>query len=1198
MELDSSQNTAKITIENSVVSAGAGSGKTRVLAERFAYLVTEKGYKVDQILTLTFTKKATVEMKSRIFTTLKEAADNGNDLAKEAVLDFNKAQIMTLDSYFSYIARQGSRFYGVSPSFGTENDESWKKIHDMAIPFLLENRDNIAVKEAGLVLNNPEDVADQLFVNPVLEHSHPSSKIDFRRDLEKQAEIISSVWEETWCDIDKLVSVMEKEFIDLNTPPFKTKSAENLDDAFTAYNSAKIVPLSKEDILKCNISDAVKSIESKLLKFCNMKKPTGKNISEILGENFTAVPGKAATLFHLLNFASGIETTKASIQLLEQFQEKVLLSKRTEGVLTHGDVSQMAYDILKDHPEIRAMEKAKYREIMIDEFQDNNSLQRDILFMLAEKKERNTKGIPDPLKGEIYTDKLFFVGDEKQSIYKFRGADVSVFNSLKNIIKDSDGKNLYMGTNYRSAAELIAGFNTIFGGSSYPPVEDEKATENPSVFLKANGKDHVPEFEAAYSTVYANPDKVKTADYTKKRIHVALARNITEEDEDFAKQNKFEYLSTTEAEADWVARKIRNLLDTNKYKASDIAILFRKTTHLPQFERALLQYGIPYSTESRKGFFSDGPVNDLFSFLSVCIYPRDMNFYAKLLCSPFVGLSLVETAAVISREKVPFKDGSEDVLAGTSREKFLKMKNLYDEISKSCRTELITTTLTKLWGNTGYKYETMWNKKVQMYRTTFDILFEMARQCDMDGMSLSDFLDQIKIYQDEAVKLDGIDVPLEAKDSVNIMTIHKSKGLEFKVVFSVNSESGAKGRNQEESKRMLYYTPKAGMSFRTKNFNGLDDRITKKAFSDLIGGNYFYKKAEEENKKTECAELRRLGYVSFTRAIDELFISGSLNDYNESKASAYLPQDDSYSSKSILEQMTPVISFYRKKNENDDSDDETFEMREESPFDVEVIDKTIRSASANHNEDTDKNESRANVPAEKISFAKSITETNSCKKIIHKDEVQPVYIKPSKLHAMDDETYTKPEEYRYEKDAPYPIINELIKKSAKIKEKNEDGRPAFNAADFGTIAHAYLEGKILGKIPVISESNISGLRGIKEDIDALEKVCEEIADKFMESSLGKEARDSEWKRAEYGFKSRFNGSIAYGSMDLVFKNKDSDNYRYTIVDYKTNQTIDPEIYREQLSCYRDALAKILGIKTEEIRCVLYYLRFGQEVEIS
>ena len=105
-------------------------------------------------------------------------------------------------------------------------------------------------------------------------------------------------------------------------------------------------------------------------------------------------------------------------------------------------------------------------------------------------------------------------------------------------------------------------------------------------------------------------------------------------------------------------------------------------------------------------------------------------------------------------------------------------------------------------------------------------------------------------------------------------------------------------------------------------------------------------------------------------------------------------------------------------------------MREESPFDVEVIDKTIRSASANHNEDTDKNESRANVPAEKISFAKSITETNSCKKIIHKAEVQPVYIKPSKLHAMDDETYTKPEEYRYEKDAPYPIINELIKKSA------------------------------------------------------------------------------------------------------------------------------------------------------------------------
>ncbi len=1197
MKLDGNQNTAKTTLENSVVSAGAGSGKTRVLAERFSYLVTEKGYKVDQILTLTFTKKATVEMKSRIFTTLKGAADNGNELAKEAVLNFNRAQIMTLDSYFSYIARQGSRFYGISPSFKTEKDEAWTKIHDMAIPFLLENRDNIAVKEAGLVLNNPEDVADQLFVNPVLEHSHPSSKIDFRGDLEKQVQIISSVWEKTWCEIDSMVSVMEREFLDLNTPPFKTKSAEKLDEAFTAYNSAKIVPLTKEDILNCNIGEAVKSIESKLLKFCNMTKPTGKTVSEILAENFMMIPEKTAILFHLLNFASGVETTKASIQLLEQFQEKVLLSKRTEGILTHGDVSQMAYDILKDHPEIRGMEKAKYREIMIDEFQDNNSLQRDILFMLAEKKERNAKGIPDPLKGEIYTDKLFFVGDEKQSIYKFRGADVSVFNSLKNTIKDSDGKNLYMDTNYRSAAELIAGFNTIFGGSSYPPVKDETATENPSIFLKAGGTDYIPEFEAAYSTVHANPEKVEKADYTKKRIHVALAQTVTGDDNNFAKQNGFEYLSTTEAEADWVARKIRSLLDSNEYKASDIAILFRKTTHLPQFERALLQYGIPYSTESRKGFFSDGPVNDLFSFLSVCIYPRDKNFYAKLLCSPFVGLSLVETAAVISSGKDPFADGSEDALAGTSREKFLKMRNLYQEISKSCRTELITTTLTKLWENTGYKYETMWNKKVQMYRTTFDILFEMARQCDMDGMSPSDFLDQIKIYQDEAVKLDGIDVPLEAKDSVNIMTIHKSKGLEFKVVFSVNSESGAKGRNQEEAKKMLYYTPRAGMSFRTRNFNGLDAKITKKAFLNSIGGNYFYIQAEEENKKTECAELRRLGYVSFTRAIDELFISGNLNDYKENKVSEYLPQDSSYSSKSILEQMTPVISFYRKKNENEDSDDSAFEMKENSPFDVEVIEKIVRSSNADSH-DSERQETRTNTQSEKISFAKSFTETNGCKKIIFKDDVQPVYIKPSKLHEMDDETYTKPEDYKYEKDAPYPIINELIKKSAMLKEKNEDGRPAFNAADFGTIAHAYLEGKVLGKLPVINESNISGLRGIKEDIEALENVCMEIADKFMESPLGKEARDAEWKRAEYGFKSKFNGSIAYGSMDLVFKNKDGGRYRYTIVDYKTNQTIDPEIYREQLSCYRDALAKILGIREEEIRCVLYYLRFGKEVEVS
>ena len=108
-ELDKKQIQAKEIMRNSVVSAGAGSGKTTVLAERFCYLVTQKNIGDEQILTLTFTKKATVEMKRRIFTTLREAAQNENELAKKAVENYNKTQNMTLDSDCASVARQGAK---------------------------------------------------------------------------------------------------------------------------------------------------------------------------------------------------------------------------------------------------------------------------------------------------------------------------------------------------------------------------------------------------------------------------------------------------------------------------------------------------------------------------------------------------------------------------------------------------------------------------------------------------------------------------------------------------------------------------------------------------------------------------------------------------------------------------------------------------------------------------------------------------------------------------------------------------------------------------------------------------------------------------------------------------------------------------------------------------------------------------------
>src|SRR5574344_3119507 len=177
-ELDSAQKAAVTADSNAVVSAGAGSGKTSVLAERFAHLVIEKKFKVDEILTLTFTKKATVEMYSRIYATLKE---KNPDL----VSDFYKAKIQTLDSYCASVVRTGAHLYGIQPNFTEDDGPVTDAVTAMALPFILKNRDNKALQML-IQTKQYSEIAQELFVNPMLYYSSIANQIDFRKEMEMQ----------------------------------------------------------------------------------------------------------------------------------------------------------------------------------------------------------------------------------------------------------------------------------------------------------------------------------------------------------------------------------------------------------------------------------------------------------------------------------------------------------------------------------------------------------------------------------------------------------------------------------------------------------------------------------------------------------------------------------------------------------------------------------------------------------------------------------------------------------------------------------------------------------------------------------------------------------------------------------------------------------------------------------------------------
>lgn len=1166
-ELDPSQKASVTTSVNAVISAGAGSGKTSVLAQRFTYLVTQKKLKVDEILTLTFTKKATVEMYGRIYKALKEKDPSSVD-------EFYKAKIQTLDSYCASVVRMGAHLYGIKPDFSENDDTIINEVSASALPFILKNRDNKAIR----MLVETKDyaaIANELFVKPALYYSSIAHPIDYKAELDMQVQEVTDAWNNNVKQLPSMYDELKALFGDC--PANKnTKFAVSL-SACLANEFPEPPVITAEDVTSGNV-EPLEQFCTSISSFSSIKQ-TGANgeawspIKDILNQ-FRSAYG---TLVPLANYVYGYTTTEAIIPLIEKFQSQANDIKRNLGILTFKDTADLAVLMLREHPELRAIEKNKYKAILIDEFQDNNSTQRDMLFLLAERQDRMEKTIP--AVSELCPDKLFFVGDEKQSIYRFRGADVSVFRSLKNSFPQG---NIELETNYRSHPALIASFNTFFGGIPYPTAEKTE-DENPAVFFREKGNagnEPIPNYEAVYRNVLVPKEKAEAfkkviaEEGIKKaydpRVHFAfVAKDLSKENEDGEK-----LLNEEETEALWVARKIKSLIEGDEehkpVKPGDIALLFRSYSKQPTFERMLLQAGVPYNCEVIKGFFSDGPVNDLLSFLRLCIYPSDTMAYAVLLRSPFVNLNQQEIAAVLAvSDSELFSDEQKKELGEKASERFSHAADFFRKISTDAKTDSIAHTVSRLWYEFGYRYETLWNRKVEMYTTLYDRIFELARQADENSTGLASFVDGMRTYEDQDEKLDGMDIPLEHGDSVHLLTIFKSKGLEYPVVFIC----GADGRTQNDTNsEAVYFSSEYGVTINTPPVPSLSDKKS----------NYFYEKIKAQESSMKCAELRRIVYVAMTRAIDELYITGKSN-FDFSKGMQYVP--GGMNPGTIYTTLLPILHRYTDEDGNTAN----------GPFSLEKIETVTRKEAY----DSSEARTRANDPSAKISFIAETERLYGSTPVMQKDTVLSPYRSPSQLHEPDDETtkFAAPVT-----DAPFKEINEIVESTRPIKiaasaAGNDTALPdpKFLYSNFGTIAHAHLEAQIKGTKPDISEREWLGLDGNNKKKEKVLEICEKMAYTFKESNLGKEAVSSSWHKAEYSFRSSVASYIIKGTIDLVFKNKDGS---FTIVDYKTNQTIEPALYYSQLACYREAVSSMLGCDAKKIRCCLYYLRFGKAVDIT
>ena len=857
--LDADQLAAVRLGANAAVSAGAGSGKTTVLAARYLRLVLEEGADVRSLLCLTFTRKAAAQMRERIY---RELLASGEERARAQIERFSEAQISTIDSFCSLLLRSSAQDYGYAPDFAVDDERARDIAESEALAFLLERREEEALSAVFARLGF-ERVWKELFADVAYRLCSPAG--GFPSEFAAMGERASAeLGRLTRMDAASALGAIEE-----------AGSA-----AASALSAAKALVKTREARALCGAAapelarllgggaitaSAAAAILAPFAEF----KLGGFGRSEEEGAVKAAMSAARDAALELQSLAAAereAPLSAALLGILGEFGERYRAAKRRSGVMSFRDAAVCAVDLLAARPEIRKHWKRRFRFVMIDEFQDDDELQRNLLYLLAEREEAETQGVPTA--DALAPDKLFFVGDEKQSIYRFRGADVSVFRRLAGELSAATAPDsaaagrpaagtgegaaagegpASLGMNYRSEPALVAFFNELFSRVFADAAED-------------------------YEARFAEIGQRAACPGVRPEIRYLLKpRARTEEGRPAGRAGAEEEVGDDEAVADAVARYIRDSVGVLKVPGpdgagprpavyEDFAILLRSTAKQYLIERFLRLRRIPYAVDDPRGLFLESPANDIYAALRLCLLD-DPVAYATVLRSPLVRLSDDAFTLVLAAGAGPFDESVEPLLGALDLERFRRGRRILEALRSAADRKSAAELVSRLWYEDGLRLAILRKPDAHPYLEHFDYLLALAVRADAEGRSLASFVSSLEPLVGRPERLEELDVPREAASGVRLMTVHKAKGLEFPVVIV----PGMEGAGQVEGRGAAWYlSPLVGVTVNLKPF---DEPKAKSS-------NVFYDIEREREEKRRAAEAKRLFYVACTRAEAHLVFAG------------------------------------------------------------------------------------------------------------------------------------------------------------------------------------------------------------------------------------------------------------------------------------------------------------------------------------
>ena len=859
--------------QNILVSASAGSGKTFVMAERILDQLT-RGVEISQLFISTFTVKAATELKERLEKKISQQIQETDDVDLKQHLgrqlaDLPNAAIGTMDSFTQKFLGKHGYLIDIAPNFRILQNESEQLIlknevfHQVfeehyqgenkeKFGHLVKNFAGRGKDERGLrqqvykiydflqSTSSPQKWLNESFLKGF-------KKADFANEKDKQTEQIKqALWNlESFFryhldnDAKEFPKAAYLEAVQQVLDEIGSLNQESDSQAYQAV-LARIVVISKE---KNGRALANSSRKSEL-------KPLADAYNEERKAQFAKL-GQLADQITILDYQEHYhvdtwELAKTFQTFLSDFVEAYRERKRQENAFEFADISHFTIEILENFPQVREAYQERFHEVMVDEYQDTNHIQERMLELLSNGHNR------------------FMVGDIKQSIYRFRQADPQIFNEKfqRYAQNPKEGKLILLKENFRSSSEVLSATNDVF-----ERLMDQEVGEI--------------NYDSMHQLVFANtkltPNPENKAEFL-----------LYDKDDSGQEEEESQTETKLTGEMRLVIKEILKLHQEKGVAFKEIALLTSSRSRNDQILLALSEYGIPVKTDGEQNnYLQSLEVQVMLDTLRVIHNPLQDYALVALMKSPMFGFDEDELARLsLQKAEDKVQENLYEKLVNAQKQNTVQKDLIHTALAEKLSQFMDILSSWRLYAKTNSLYDLIW--KIYNDRFYYDYVGALpngpARQANLYALALRADQFEKSNFKGLSRFIRMIDQVLEAqhdlasvavsppKDAVELMTIHKSKGLEFPYVFILNMDQDF-NKQDSMSDVILSRQNGLGVKYIAKVETGAAEAHYPKTIKLSIPS-LTYTQNEEELQLASYSEQMRLLYVAMTRAEKKLYLVG------------------------------------------------------------------------------------------------------------------------------------------------------------------------------------------------------------------------------------------------------------------------------------------------------------------------------------